>query len=245
MPVDEHLIDLRDTGQQALLQWEPNARVVSAWNPLPDLNEFALDLPGGGKIAANGRIGLACVTVDLSAKTVTVDHAFHGDQAKQPGAANAQERTSVDLHRLARELTAELVPRALQSGVDLGFDDANDATPPAVHVQGNALLLREALVNLIDNAVRYAGRGSEVTVRVRPAGREALLIVEDNGPGIAPADRERVFERFVRGAQDDSGCGLGLAIVREVAQRHGGRAWIEGVEPRGARVCIELPLPRD
>jgi hypothetical protein len=83
-------------GQQALLQWEPNARVVSAWNPLPDLNEFALDLPGGGRIVANGLIGLGCVTVDFSAKTVTVDHAFHGDQAKQPGAANALLATGLD-----------------------------------------------------------------------------------------------------------------------------------------------------
>jgi hypothetical protein len=83
-------------GQQAMLLWEPNARVVSAWNPLPDLNEFALELPGGGRIVANGRIGLGCVTVDLSAKTVTVDHAFHGDQAKQPGAANALLATGLD-----------------------------------------------------------------------------------------------------------------------------------------------------
>ncbi len=76
-------------GRMAMLQHEPNARIVSAWNPLPDLNEFALDLPGGGRIVANGRIGLGCVTVNLSVNTVTVDHAFHGDQAKQPGVATA------------------------------------------------------------------------------------------------------------------------------------------------------------
>ncbi|MEI8227920.1 MAG: discoidin domain-containing protein [Planctomycetota bacterium] len=76
-------------GQQAMLQWEPNTRVVSAWNPLPDLNDFALDLPGGGRITANGRIGLACVTVDPAAKTVTIDHAFNGDQAAKPEAATA------------------------------------------------------------------------------------------------------------------------------------------------------------
>ncbi len=58
-------------------------------SPQRSLNEFALELPGGGRIAANGRIGLACVTVDLSAKTQTIDHAFHGDQVKQPGAATA------------------------------------------------------------------------------------------------------------------------------------------------------------
>jgi len=70
-------------GKQAMLQWEPNSGVVSAWNPLPDLNEFALDLPGGGRIIANGLIGLGCVTVEPSAKTLTVDHAFNGKQADE------------------------------------------------------------------------------------------------------------------------------------------------------------------
>jgi hypothetical protein len=83
-------------GQQAMLQWEPHARIISAWNPLPDLNAFALELPGGGRIVANGRIGLGCVTVDLSAKTVTVAHAFQGAQATQAGAANALLATGLD-----------------------------------------------------------------------------------------------------------------------------------------------------
>jgi len=83
-------------GQQAMLQWESQGRVISAWNPLPDFNEFALDLPGGGRIFANGRIGLGCVTVDLAAKTVTIDHAWHGEQAKQAAAASALLATGLD-----------------------------------------------------------------------------------------------------------------------------------------------------
>ncbi|HEV8313012.1 MAG TPA: sensor histidine kinase [Burkholderiaceae bacterium] len=163
----------------------------------------------------------------------------------EPGAARASSHAPVDLHRLARELTAELVPRALQAGVDLGFEDAGDDAPAAVEVQGNALLLREALVNLIDNAVRYAGRGSEVTVRARQTGRDACIVVEDNGPGIPSADRERVFERFVRATHEGSGCGLGLAIVKEIAEQHGGEVTLAdahpGQQPPGLRAALRLP----
>jgi two-component system sensor histidine kinase TctE len=88
------------------------------------------------------------------------------------------------------------------------------------------MMLRELLSNLIDNALRYTPPGGSVTVRVRGTnignGNQALLEVEDTGPGIAPAERHRVFERFYRIlGSSASGSGLGLAIVREIAQQHG------------------------
>jgi two-component system sensor histidine kinase TctE len=157
----------------------------------------------------------------------------------EPGAAMAQGRTSrVDLRRLATDLCAELVPRARAAGIDLGFD-ADDDEPLAT--QGHPLLLREALLNVIDNALRYAGRGAEVTVRARRLGAGVALEVEDNGPGIPPADRVRVFERFARATHVGDGAGLGLPIVREIVERHGGRVALEGAAPRGLRVKIELP----
>jgi two-component system sensor histidine kinase TctE len=160
----------------------------------------------------------------------------------EPESGSAIGRERIDLRTLAREVTAQWVPRAIVAGVDLGVDPDGDA--PHL-VDATPLLLREALANLIDNALRDAGRGATVTVRVRAVeAARVRLEVEDNGPGVAEPDRERVFERFVRGRDDDSGCGLGLAIVREVVQRHGGRVWIEAALPRGARVCIELPRAR-
>ncbi|MEH0168128.1 sensor histidine kinase [Roseateles microcysteis] len=158
----------------------------------------------------------------------------------EPESAKAQDRLPLDLRQLARELTAELVPRALQAGVDLGLDDTEEGAPPLL-VRGIALLLREALSNLIDNAIRYAGRGASVTVRVRSEQGRVLLEVEDNGPGLAENELERVFQRFVRATAEGSGCGLGLAIVREIVERHEGGVVLVSLAPRGLLARISLP----
>jgi two-component system sensor histidine kinase TctE len=110
-------------------------------------------------------------------------------------------------------------------------------------VAADALLLREALSNLIDNALRYAGRGASVTVRAHQRENACVLEVEDNGPGLSPQDLTRVFERFWRASDLPGGCGLGLAIVAEIAQRHGGRAEAHGQTPQGLVLRLVLPRP--
>ncbi|WP_422011788.1 sensor histidine kinase [Roseateles sp.] len=155
----------------------------------------------------------------------------------EPDAVAAQGWAPVDCARLVQDVTAECVPRALAAGCDLGVD----ISAAAVSVQGVELLLREALVNLIDNAVRYAGAGATVTVRLRRAGDDVWIDVEDNGPGLDPALRERAFERFVRGSAAGEGCGLGLAIVREIAERHGGLAQLMSAAPHGCIARLTLP----
>ncbi len=135
----------------------------------------------------------------------------------EPATGRAHTVEPIDLVQLAREVTAEWVPRAIERNVDLGFD--SDADTAAV--TGDPFLVREMLNNLIDNGVRYTQGGGHVTVRVNREAGKPRLSVEDNGPGIPQAERERVFERFYRvlgtGAE---GCGLGLAIVTEIAQSH-------------------------
>ncbi|KWR89253.1 sensor histidine kinase [Cupriavidus sp. IDO] len=154
-----------------------------------------------------------------------------------------------DLAELAFETGAEWVPQALARHVDLGFEVLPGPTftggSPAV-VRGNRLLMREALSNLIDNAVKYVPAGGRITVR---AGGEALghrgmavVMVEDNGPGIPLQRREEVFKRFFRGdrspelpggtqAAPTAGAGLGLAIVHEIVGLHHGTIRIEDVPP--------------
>ncbi len=158
----------------------------------------------------------------------------------EPESQGAQSRVRLDLARLAREVTAELVPRALQAGVDLGFEGADDATPLWVH--GVPLLLREALVNVIDNALRYAGRGATVTVQAGADDAQAVLSIRDNGPGVAPGTEGRLFERFYRATLSGNGCGLGLAIVKEIVERHGGRVSAAPVQPHGLQLSLHLPI---
>jgi two-component system, OmpR family, sensor histidine kinase TctE len=136
----------------------------------------------------------------------------------EPSAGRVQGNEWLDLRQLARDATAEWVPRAIDRNIDLGFDAGSERAV----VEGDALLLREMLMNLLDNAVRYTQPGGQVTVRVGHTAGSPAVAVEDNGPGIPENERARVFERFHRvlgsGAE---GCGLGLAIVREIAQSHG------------------------
>ncbi len=161
----------------------------------------------------------------------------------EPESALAQHASRVDLRELAREVTAEWVPKALQAGIDLGLEESGAEALAAI-VQGHPLLIREALQNLIDNAIRYAGSGSEVTVGVWRDGGFGVIQVADSGPGIPPDLHRAVFERFVRATHEGSGCGLGLAIVKSIVERHGGQVALTSLVPHGLQVRISLPLAR-
>jgi two-component system sensor histidine kinase TctE len=143
-----------------------------------------------------------------------------------------------DLGAVARGIVQDWVERAMARNIDLGFE--GEAGP--VIVEGVPLLLREMLGNLIDNAIRYTPVGGCVTVRIR-GGEFATLEVEDSGPGVPEAERERVFERFYRvlGTETD-GSGLGLAIVREIAELHSATVELAaGAWGYGTRVVVVFP----
>ena len=159
----------------------------------------------------------------------------------EPEADMMRETSPLRLRPFVQEVVADAVPQALQAGVDLGMADTDDAIE-AMEVLANPLLLREALSNVLDNAIGYAGRGSEVTVRLQRSERLASIIVVDNGPGIPDSQRERVLGRFVRATDDGHGCGLGLSIVKEIMTSHGGSVTLEGVQPHGLSVTLRLPL---
>ena len=158
----------------------------------------------------------------------------------EPSAEHAQSLEQINLGALARELTAECVPRALARNIDLGFDNG-DALP---EIQGDAFLLREMLSNLIDNAIRYTQPGGHVTVRVSAADGSLLLSVEDDGLGIPEAEREAVLERFHRVLGTGvEGAGLGLSIVREIVTSHGGQIrLLSGPDHRGTLALVTLPV---
>ena len=148
-------------------------------------------------------------------------------------------REAVSLTALATETVRDFVPRALDKRIDLGYEGSLDADKPApprpLWVRGNAVLLRELIRNLVDNALQYTPAGGTVTVRVLddPFGQVVVLQVEDSGPGIAPSEREKVFQAFYRALGTNvDGSGLGLAIVREIAERHGVEVTLADAQPR-------------
>jgi len=157
----------------------------------------------------------------------------------EPGArGNAAE---LNLKSLAESEADSWVHQALARDVDLGFD------LQWAPVQGDAFLLREALANLVHNALEYSQRGGHVTVRTGRNGTHSFLEVEDDGPGIPPPERDRVLERFYRvPGTPGTGSGLGLAIVREIATGHGATISITDATgdvsgTRGCRVAITFP----
>jgi signal transduction histidine kinase len=157
----------------------------------------------------------------------------------EPRSGRPMQVEQLDLNEVARATTAHWVPRALSAGIDLGFEPSSCA----MRVLADRLLLEELLGNLIDNAVRYAPSGGEATVRVSEIDKSPVLSVEDTGPGIPEDERALVLERFHRGrnAQQSPGSGLGLSIVREIAQTHGASVHIElGAGGRGTAVRIRF-----
>jgi two-component system sensor histidine kinase TctE len=153
----------------------------------------------------------------------------------EPGARG--EAAELDLKALAGDEANEWVHQALARDLDLGFE-----LEPAP-VRGDAFLLREALANLVHNAIQYTQRGGHITVRTGRRDGDPFVEVEDDGPGIAAAERERVLERFYRvPGTPGTGSGLGLAIVRDIAAGHGAVLTLdEGAQGRGLRVGVTFP----
>lgn len=148
------------------------------------------------------------------------------------------EMEPVDLAALARDSVFALLPQALEKAIDLGLEEAGP-----LPMTGSPLLLQELVSNLVDNAIRYTPAGGHITARVVLEGGRPLLEVEDNGPGIPAAERAKVFDRFYRvpGASAE-GCGLGLPIVKEIAERHGAVVELaDGAEGRGLLVRVRFP----
>jgi signal transduction histidine kinase len=150
------------------------------------------------------------------------------------------DRAPGDLRAVAAEAAEASRAAAEEKGLLIVLE-----APVPVHACFDAHGIRQALDNLLSNAIRYSPPNRTVTVSARELGAVVQLSVSDLGPGIPPADRERVFEAFERGERDErgepgrAGVGLGLAIVREVARGHSGRAYVADSE-RGATVVIEL-----
>ncbi|WP_284615114.1 sensor histidine kinase [Aquabacterium humicola] len=165
-------------------------------------------------------------TTELTGRLVAQLLALARSEPGRPLAAEA-----VELVALAQQATFDLLSQARRKRIDLGFE----GSPPVV-LQGEPVLLRELVTNLVHNAISYTPEGGTVTVAVEPGPR---LVVVDNGPGIPAAERERVLERFYRLPSDQAeGSGLGLAIVKEICARHGLALQLDDAPGGGLRVVV-------
>jgi signal transduction histidine kinase len=158
----------------------------------------------------------------------------------EPGAPLAAT-VDLDLAEIARDAVAAAVPLAHSRTTAIEF--FADAPVP---VRGDAVSLGALVRNLVDNAVRHSPAGARVEVRLANEGVAAVLRVDDSGPGIAPAERARAFDRFYRHAADDAtGSGLGLAIVRSIAERHGASAVLGDSPLGGLRAEVRFTPARE
>jgi signal transduction histidine kinase len=158
------------------------------------------------------------------------------------GGARVYQLERVDLVALVRE-TAGAFART-PAAADFRIQVEDDGS--ACIVRADPVALEQALVNLLDNAVKYSERVRDVTVRVRCTASDATVEIEDLGIGIAPADQARIFDRFYRGpsAVTHRGFGLGLAIVKEIVRAHRGQIEVESAPGHGTRFRVRLPLQK-
>ncbi|MDX6599999.1 MAG: two-component system, OmpR family, sensor histidine kinase BaeS, partial [Gaiellales bacterium] len=157
-------------------------------------------------------------------------------EAQQP--SFLLHRETVDLAALARARSDVFAPQFAASGIELTV-----AAEPAT-TAGDAERLGQVADNLLENALRYTDRGGKVILRVFMEAEESIVELEDTGIGIAPAELPRIFDRFWRGRTSNSraaGSGLGLGIVRELVQAHGGRVEVSSEAGRGSRFRVRLP----
>jgi len=152
------------------------------------------------------------------------------------------EKKPCHLGTILVEVVEGMRARAAAKGLTLRLDPSERIAV----VAGDAALLRQAIANLVDNAIKYTPSGGLVTVGMSMRNGEAVIHVSDTGIGIAPDDQTRLFEKFYRIKRRDNdevpGTGLGLALVKSITERHGGRVWVDSELNKGSTFYIGIPL---
>ena len=185
---------------------------------------------------AEGGAALAGVDESLTAMSRLTNQLLTLGRVDHDRAALQTE--PVDLAAIARDAVTDAAPRALDHGVELVLE-----TGGPCQIMASAVLAREMVNNLVDNAVRYAGTGATASVSVREEAGAAVLTVDDDGTGVAGEELPDLFERFRRGhGAREGGSGLGLSIVAEIAQMFDGHAAL-GTPSAGKGFCVVVTLP--
>lgn len=207
--------------------------------PLAILRSSAEVLQREGRVAPEGQALVEDMIREADRLAQAVDE-LHALAVLQAAPSRAAE--PVDGAALARGAVERGTALGRARGVTVVLDEATAAGGAGLQVVGSRRALDELLMVLIENAIRHSPDRGTVRLGVARAGSTVELTVDDQGPGIPEADRERIFEPFARLAQDAGGSGLGLAIAREIAAQHGGRVEATAAPSGGARLRVTLPL---
>jgi signal transduction histidine kinase len=221
-------------------------------SPLTFMRGYTTMLPTVGELNQEQRQYVERILRGISQMSNLVDNLLNLGRIE---AGVGLEREPCHLGAVLARAVDSMRARAAAKGVTLRTEVMSRSSPGSDEVaivSGDAALLRQAITNLVDNAIKYTLSGGTVTVglgvRTGERRRRAVVTVSDTGVGIAPEDQVRVFEKFYRvkrrDAPDVSGTGLGLAIVKSIVDRHGGEVWVDSELNEGATFTISLPLSR-
>lgn len=195
-----------------------------------------------GEMSRAQQTALEKLTLSIYGMVNLVDNLQAADRFDPRKGLYKTEREPIDVNNTAQSVLKDLQLPAEIQNIALELD----ADPNLPILRADQLMLEQALTNLVENALKYSPEGTKVVVRIAPDGDAVLFSVSDQGRGIAPEDQTRIFERGVRieqsGQKRVRGSGLGLFVVQSVAQRHGGRVWVESVLDQGSTFFLRIPV---
>jgi signal transduction histidine kinase len=213
--------------------------------PLTSIGGFAEMLAGGyaGELTETARDYVAAILDSVARLSALIDNVLDLTQSDSGSLLLAEDE--VDIALLCEDVAAGQREGAARKGLDFQLE----VNKSAGVVTGDTRRLAQAIGNVLANAIAYTDSGGRVLLRADGSRKEARIVVSDNGRGIAPADQQRVFDRFHRTAdargEDAAAVGLGLPLARQFVEAHGGAIAIESELGKGTTVTITLPRTRD
>ena len=205
-------------------------------NIVSSLDVFNAMLPSDGDPAYSSLLNIALRSTERIQRLTNSLLDMNRLESGQP----IVNRFATSLHLLARDALDAISPTAENKNITLQLA----LSPDIPHVFVDADMIRRVLINLLENAVKFTPSGGVISLEASENGAWAQLCVADSGPGIAPADQERIFDKYTRlnPKEESKGFGLGLAYCRLAVKGHGGKIWVESQPGRGSRFCLTLPF---
>jgi two-component system phosphate regulon sensor histidine kinase PhoR len=206
--------------------------------PLTFMRGYATMMPMVGSLNEKQQEFATKIIVGIEQMTKLIDDLLDLGRI-EAGVGLARETCHLD--EIVNGIVDTLQPHAISKGLAFNVEMPNNLPS----VSGDPTLLRQAITNLLDNAIKYTPAGGQVRVSVSKEPDRFRLSVTDTGLGIAPADQTHLFQKFFRvkqrGSSQVKGSGLGLAIVKSIIERHGGRVWVDSRLGKGSTFYMELP----